>query len=497
MGLFDRLKSFVFAPAPASVSQPNAESYGSPYESANYSSKRARVPGSGRPRDFKHDLTPDVRDSITEKTRYANKNSGIFRGVSVDMKVYSVGDGITVQSNSPAPESKRKAALKAWNRWCKRCEITGRFSFAECQRMISIALDVDGEIFVVKVLHPDTNEPLIQLIESHRCGDFGNAGATRDGIAFDKHGAPVFYRFIEDDGSVKDVAAAQVLHIFDPESPSMSRATSPLQHGANHILDEQELLALEKHAVKVNSDAALVITTGSGNLDDGEEGDFKVTTEEEEAEGSDPKAIQKITGGKVVTLAAGEDFESFESKRPSPTFNGFITTLRRDAVNGALPYEFTADPSDVGGAGVRLVVTKADRMFSMRQGVIINRCIEAVWFFVIGTKIERREIAPFADWWEISCVTPRKITTDAARDSAANRADVEMGLKCLGDHFAENGTTFEAELERRAQEAKAILAMADKYNVPVEMLFKPSSPYGTPESGTPPTTKPAKRAEER
>ena len=49
-----------------------------------------------------------------------------------------------------------------------------------------------------------------------------------------------------------------------------------------------------------------------------------------------------------------------------------------------------------------------------------------------------------------------------------------MGLKTLSDHFQELGADFGEEIERRAADARLILETAQKYGVPVEMLWKPS-----------------------
>jgi capsid protein len=66
------------------------------------------------------------------------------------------------------------------------------------------------------------------------------------------------------------------------------------------------------------------------------------------------------------------------------------------------------------------------------------------------------------------------VTVDAGREAQQNRADVETGLKTLSDHYSELGMDFREELERRAQDAKAIMDAAEKYGVPVSMLWKPS-----------------------
>jgi capsid protein len=41
------------------------------------------------------------------------------------------------------------------------------------------------------------------------------------------------------------------------------------------------------------------------------------------------------------------------------------------------------------------------------------------------------------------------VIVDAGREAQQNRADVEMGLKTLSDHFAELGADFGEEIERR------------------------------------------------
>ncbi|WP_038168534.1 phage portal protein [Verrucomicrobium sp. BvORR106] len=484
MKLLSRIVQFFATPIPEPLKEGAA--YNSPFESANHTPNRARTPG-GAPKDFKLELTEGVRSDILEKTRYADKNSGVIREIVRSNVLYAVGHGLRVQSG--AEPGWKTQAMRYWKRATRRVDITGRFSLADVQRLVSRALDVDGEIFVLKVRHPETGAALLQLVRGHRVGDFGKGGTT-DGIKYDGIGAPVEYRILQDDGNTKEFPAWQVLHIFDPESPDFVRATSPLQHGANHTMDGIELLALEKLAVRANVEVARTITTETGDL--GEEGDYKVQ-EVVSASGdrSDPVAIQKIMGGRIAALKPGEEMESYQSSRPSPTFTGFLEHLDRDTALGNLPYEFAVNPSGINGGAVRLVTTKADRIFSMRQDIIFERLIIAAWFWIIGDAIDSGALPVALDWWEIDFVAPRKLTADAARESASNRADVEMGLKTFSDHFEEGGADFEEEMERRAQEVVFLQALAEKYKIPVEMLFRPTRP-ATPAAVTPPSAKLAK-----
>ena len=336
--------------------------------------------------------------------------------------------------------------------------------------MICRGIDVDGEYFVHLTRHK--GEPRLQLIEAHRIGDGIGSVETIDGIGLDAFGAPIFYRVIEDGGEPNDLPATDVLHIHEPESAGGVRAHPTIQHSINHILDEIELLALEKHAVKDNADVSRILKTARGELDDN--GDFVVGGTGAAGEPSDPASLQKIVGGKLVALKPDESLDSFQSNRPSPTFTGFLEHLRRDSALGMIPFEFAADSSKIGGAGVRLIVAKADRRFSFRQMILERRLIRPVWAWVIGDAIARGLLPAAPNWWKICTVPPKRVTVDAGREAQQNRADVEMGLKTLSDHFQELGADFGEEIERRASDAKLILKTAEKHGVPVEMLWKPT-----------------------
>lgn len=432
------------------------------FENANRSPRRANVPG-GAPRDAALDLTPGVRSELVRRSRYLARNSGFIRELVGSMSLYSVGDGMKPQAESPNPEWNRQAEAY-FNRWARHAELSGRYNLTQCQHLACRALDVDGELFISKV--NDGGQPRIQLIEAHRVGDSGEVEGMVDGIRMDRTGKPLSYRVLDDSGSFEDIPAPQVLHLYDPDSPSQVRGFPTLQHSINHLLDEMELLALEKHAVKDNADIARVLTTDRLDADDG---DFHL--EGTPAGASDSGSLQTILGGKLVALQPGEDIKPFESSRPSPTFTGFLDHLRRDSAMGILPFEFAADSSKLSGAGVRLTVAKADRQFSYRQTLLIDRMLRPLWLWVIGLAITEGKLPAVEGWTEVNFTTPRRVTVDSGREAAQNRADVQAGLKTLTDHYAELGMDIHEEVENRARELRLIQDTAAKYGLPPQLLF--------------------------
>ena len=446
----------------------------SSYDNAQVSVRRGSIPGAPI-RDTRRDLTPQTRKELVRRARYLARNSGFVRELVANMATYAVGDGIRAQAQSADPQWNADAE-SYFREWSTRCEVTGRFSFDEVQHLTCRAIDVDGEIFALKT-RDRFGLPSLQLIETHRVGGDEYAGDFIDGVRLDQFGAPALYRIVEDQG-YRDLPASSLLHILEPESASAVRAAPTIQHSINHVVDEMELLALEKHAVKDNADVTRVLKSESGKLEEGT--DFEFRDGSEPVESSDPASLQQITGGKLVALKIGESLESFQPSRPSPPYTGFLENLRRDCALGVLPYEFAADASKIGGANTRLIIAKADRRFSQRQNTLIQRLIRPTWFYVIGDAIKTGQLPAIPDWWKISAVTPRRVTADAGREAQQNRADVELGLKTLSDHYEELGADFTEEVRRRARDMRLVLDVAAEFGVPPALLWSPAGPATTP-----------------
>ena len=446
----------------------------SSYENANYSPKRSGVPGFW-PRDTKLDMHSNVRRELVRRSRYHIKNSGLYCDSIKNMALYSIGDGITSKANSSSipVNSLYNEYFRNYSK-NNRCEITRRFSFEEVQHLICQAMDVDGEIFIHKTR--DANgEPIIQLIETHRVGNskgvFGKKEKNEpiDGIIFDEFGAPMSYRVIQDDDTYKDIPAASIIHIYEPESVSAVRATPTAQHALNNLQDIEEILALEKNAVKDNSDVSRTITTERGEVTE-ETNDFNLAEDALMTDMSQATELQKIVGGKLVILKPGEKLESFESKRPSPAFTGFIKHLRKDSCGGMLPYEFVADSSEIGGAGIRLIVARADRRVSYRQLIIINRFMENIWTYIIGDAIDRKLLPAVKGWYKVTHTTPKRVTVDAGRDQAQNRNDIEARLISRTRHFSELGLDAEEEDRQMAIDERRMLDLQKEFNLPTPLL---------------------------
>lgn len=447
------------------------------FESAKFSNKREYIWASW-PTDFKKTMTSFDRMETMRRMRWLELNSGLIREVMANMAMYSIGKGIMPQAQS-GDEKWDDEAEKAFADWGRRgCDITGRFSFMECQHIMCRLMDRDGEVFIIKTKDAQGN-PKIQLIEGHRVGNPTSSDTPKgmvDGVLFGKYGQPIGYNIFRSDGTCRLVPANAVIHLYEPEVASGARAYSPLQHSINNVVDMLEILSLEKFAVKNSSDITRTITRENPQFD-GSQADFEAfgMRPQDYNGSSDSQQISTFIGGKVLALAPGEKLESFESNRPNNTFNGFLESLTRDSLAGTLPFEFVHDPTKAGGASVRLILAKAERRISHRQNVMISRAFNNIWGYVIGTFINNGTLKAIDTWNMVSWTTPKRITVDAGREAQQNRNDIKAGLKSISDHHLENGDDPRTKIREKFAEAAYMKQLEKEYDVPVSAVIMPEN----------------------
>jgi hypothetical protein len=449
------------------------------FESAKFSNKRSWV-WSSWPTDFKKTMTVFDRLETTRKMRWMELNAGVIRQVLSDYVLYSVGDGITAQvrTGNPALDEQYEQYFAKWA--AVPCDITGRFNLYELQQIVARLVMRDGECFPIKA-RDGAGRPKIQLIESHRVA-CANSGAPEqgevDGIKFGPYGKPEWYNVVKSSGGNRRVPSGAVMHVFSPEVASGARAYSPLQHSINNVIDMLEIISLEKFACKMNGDITRTITRETGQFDPSQ-GDFEAFGMKPQNYGpngmTDPDQTSTFIGGKVIALAPGEKLESFQSNRPNSTFTGFMEHLVRDSLSGVLPYEFVHDPSKAGGASMRLVIAKADRQFKQMQNVLISRFLTPLWGYVIGDAIANGDLPACDNWTRVMWTTPKRLTVDASRDAAQNRADIVMGIKNMSENAQEEGEHYSTQLKKRVREAKMIVDECAAEGVPLWMVYNPGN----------------------
>ena len=478
-GLVDRLRIGL-----SNLLKPKA--YQGAFESTRYSVHRTRI-DAPQPTDFRMEMTGSTRREMLRLSRWLEKNNGLYKQMIKDTAIYTVGEGIGLQCLGGDYEWQNTVEAE-WEQECIRPEVSGRFSMLESLFIVCEALDRDGEIFIIKCKDRKGN-PKFQIIEAHRVETAPDAMAQPDvfdGIRFDRLGRPLTYYVKQSDGRYTPVKAESMMHIFDAEYASQSRAFPPHQHAINHMRDEMDLLSMEKVAVKDNSRTSRILKVEDTRMDSGDLGLGQPLGEGNSAtQNTSPDALNRVLGGVTAVLQNNESLVSYASARPSAAFAGFIEHLRRDSVLGGLPYEFVADPTRAGGSAVRLVVAKAGRFFTHRQTIIINRFLQEYFQFWCGLKIDRKEIPNARNWWKTEWVCCKSVTVDAGREGANERADLDMGRIPPSDDFQSRGYNFEKTMRKIARDHSFIGRLAKETGVAEDKLWRKSPAGGAGGAGAP------------
>jgi capsid protein len=434
----------------------------------NYSTTRAQLYAPVA-QDQRRDLSPRDRVEMMRRTRWGDRNSGMVRQILGDLTQYTIGDGIRPQSHC----KNAKLYEQYFHEWSRKCDITNRFSFSQAQSILLRSAARDGDSFAIKVRNA-SGDPKLQLVEAHRVGNplppEKEPAGMHDGMLFGPYGELTGFNVYRSDGTSRQVLATAMMQIVDMEYASGARGVPILAASWNDIQDEMEILNLEKIGVKASSDVSLVLNKKEGIIDDNmatELGAYAPSI------GLGNLATQM--GGKILSLDVGENLTSLQSNRPSPTFTGFLKAIQQDISRGILPYSFVTDSSGNTGPGLRLDIAKADRTFQKWQNLIIEQLCIPSWGYIIGDAIANGDLPDDPEWNKVSWTTPKRVTVDAGREAANDRADMELGLISMSELYAQRGLDFRSEMAKRAEDMSFIVNLAKATGIPVEMLYKPTN----------------------
>lgn len=435
------------------------------YLGAARSHRRSHLPGSFT--DSRREYSSGTRSEMSRKARFMKKNVGLVRGVSKSLIDHAIGPGVY-----PLPATRNDAwNERAWE-WfwelAKIADVSSRMTLWETQRDRTDAKFYDGEKFTVH-LRSAAGWPQYQVIRAHNCGnyDVDESDGWSDGVQVDAMLRPRAYRFrLRGDENYTTVPASRVVHSYMLDESDDIRGKTTLTHALVPLNDMLDALLLEMGAVKDNSRISRVLTNESG---EDEEPERKRFGGDDDADSSDPTTdlkLEAIFGEELVRLKKGETLESFASARPSPTFTGFIDWLGKLVSNGCgFPYEFSWNPNDLKGPGVRLVLEKVRlAVEEWRRNEIQDTY--PFYTFAIATGMDLGELPRNPEWYKCEWIGgAADVTIDKGRDAAQDRDNIKAALDTFKRYYARQGLWWKTELRQKAKEAQFIAQLAEEYNL--------------------------------
>lgn len=422
--------------------------------------------------DARVDLTKATREKLQAYSRDWERNSPLYTKLADTWEQYTVGTGIQITSASSDPVW-NLAADAAWNRTKGSLDLQSRFGFDNLQGVISRAVFVDGEIFIL--LTREGNFPRIQLIEAHRCKTppslpAAEAATVIDGIKVDANGRPLGYYFLTNDDRFILQDAQNVVHCYEPGRAGQYRGIPYCTAALNVLHDLEDLRLLEMRASKDAAELSTIIKTATGEMPNALASMAQKFGSASTASGTNSNSVetrrefyQQATGGRTLVAHTGDEISQHVPERPGANTREYWRLLAADVcATAGIPLALVF-PDSMQGTVYRGALDSAAAHFRGKTAVLATY-FRRVRNYVIQSESQRnRDIARLPeDWRKTSNGTVRAPNVDIGRNSQAMLAELAAGTRTFTSVAAEMGMDGRQLLTEKADEALFIrqLAMA-------------------------------------
>jgi len=386
----------------------------------------------------------------------------------VETNIVGQSFALKITSDDPATSIVEKAFFS----WLDRCDVAGRLSGGDLQRLAVRLTARDGEAFAR--LYRDSKLPDgigVQLLESDYIPDQVNTDLgmqevenvmTVMGVILDQYGREIGYHVYDrhpgDLGygstaaniSMHTVPASGMIHIFSPERPGQTRAPSWMAASmlSLKMLDgyrEAELVAARIASCKMGF---YKIPPGDDFTADGTTDDGAPTSD------AAPGVFEK--------MPSGWEFQSFDPTHPAGNFAPFCKEITRDIANGfGVSYNnLSNDLESVNYSSIRAGTIEEREMWKVRQAWFSNAFLRklyrarlpmAIQAGTIKLSAAQQNIFSASDTW-----TGRRWDwVDPTKDITALKMQVDLGITSPSQIAAERGQNFAAVTKQISEDNKA------------------------------------------
>jgi lambda family phage portal protein len=425
----------------------------------------------------------EIRSSLVRlrnRARQLTRDNDYAQAALRTIELNVVGQGIGFQSQvrmqrgaGRLDQSINDRIEQAWRRWCQAdsCDVSGRLSFADIERLAMRSVAESGEIFIRLVQRPfgSSRIPLgLEVIEADQCPEdyIGTSGPDREtvmGIERDQWKRPTSYyfrtrhpgdQFIGYSGQNSElirVPADEVIHLYRQLRPGQTRGVTMFASAIERLHHLYGYEQAEVVAARASSSLMGFITSPEGELF----GDDVVNNER----------VADWSPGKFAYLAPGENISVPDLGHDPSGFEPFMRAMLRAVAAGiGCSYEsISRDFSQTNYSSSRLSLLEDREHWRMLQSWLIANLHQRVFerwldLAVLSGELElpRYEVDP-GFYRRVRWMPRGWGWVDPTKEVEAYRVAVRSGFKTVADVIAESGGDIEDVWAARARE----LQMAD------------------------------------
>lgn len=449
--------------------------------------------GAWRPRSRSgdEDLKRDAA-MVTSRARDLAANNPFIKGAIRKIGDNCVRDGIRPQAQLKRADGELDEVLNArlearFKRWAHRryASVSGHDSFWSMQKQIMRAVWTDGEILARRVWTTNNGSAApfrIELIEADQLdtmvdGRLDNGNTAVRGIEFDSSGRPAAYHILDEHpgswmgilSKSQRVDARDVIHVYDKERVSMTRAVSWFAAVIMDAYDLAEYQHFEAIGAKLAAAFGVFVKTNYPEVGgDSIEGfqDPHVTYND---------LPEYLEPGRLQALPPGTDISIASHNRPGQTYEPHVKTrLKAQATGAGLSYNsFTGDYAETNYSGARSGALEERLSYGGMQDFLIEKFCEDVWAWFLEAEylVGRIQLPGYASDPDlyldaVQWQKPGWPWVDPDKDSKAAERDVNNCFTSPQRICAARGYDFETVVKEKAR-AKRLM---NEYGVTPEEI---------------------------
>jgi hypothetical protein len=439
--------------------------------------------------DFHRNVSANGRRTISTLGQYLYANNSIVRGAINEMAWYSCSTWI------PQYYGRNNTWGDLAESWMfehdKIFLLNGGTKHDYLMALIKGVL-VPGDIATIYT-ETANGYPKFQLIGGHRIrsatsetivkgGEFDGATII-DGVIVDDYLAPLGYRVWTGD-TYRDIPSTGMKLHFIRHFDGQLRGLSELACAAFDFQDIREIKDLDLAALKLLAGIGVIETNEAGEADttrkhlrqDGTPQDGKPQAWKETQDGVSVRYLKAGTGSSLTEM---------KSDRPGVNSQNFKKDTAREGLHSlGWNYDFTLDPTKVGGAQARICVTKINKTIQFVQTSVIKPASVRADGYRTRKAIKLEELPEDIDWWKFEYQGPAELTSDEKYSSDTAIQEIRAGLKTPQEACAEREVWWEEVQDQLIAYEKRLQRRCKEESVDPNRIIL-QTPNGNPAAGAP------------
>jgi len=382
----------------------------------------------------------------------------------------------------------------------KICDVAGwNYGMGQYRRQLVLSVLRDGDFGTLLTETPD-GYPQLQTVPAHRIANgFTTYGGTAtagigysagfelvsggtfdgarliDGVIINDYGSAIGYR-IQDEASAtgyRDVPASSLFLSFIPEYSGQLRGFSQLACSTFLWQDIEESSELRLARAKLAASVGLIEKNETGTVDETRttlESGYGIYNDT----GSDTQRntdallqyrTERTDGvtNRYYKAGTGSSLEFLDNNNPTLNEREFESEMIRRGLAGlGWSYDFSLNPTGMGGQNGRVVVAKINRRIRQLQDMLLVPAIRRFDGFRLS-KAAKLGLLPYSDeWYKWTYQTAAELTSDEKYSSDVALGEMRAGVRTARQVCGARGFDIDEVRAEKEREADLILTIAGR-----------------------------------